>query len=146
MSHLIKVRSWNASLRMLQLYISLCLKSFLRYKCLISDTGHPDTLYVRQQGCEEPWLFFEAKMGPANKKVCKTPHQTGAGTEPRLVLYQHPIKSIPQSALWKLCSWESITNRLKTKEMKVLSVSMVQRFPKQRYCFWRFPAVTHLSW
>jgi hypothetical protein len=70
---------------MLQLYISIYLKSLLRYTFLILDTGHPDTLYVRQQGCEVPWLFFEAKMGPANKKVCETLHQTDAGTEPRLV-------------------------------------------------------------
>jgi len=58
----------------------------------------------------------------------------------------HPTKFIPHLELWKLCSWNSITDRLKAKEIKVLSVSMVQRFPKQRYFFWRFPAVTHLSW
>jgi len=70
---------------MLQLYISIHLKSVLRYKFLILDTDHPDTLYVRQQGCEDGWLFFKTKMGPANKKVCETLHQTDGGTEPRLV-------------------------------------------------------------
>jgi hypothetical protein len=29
---------------------------------------HPDILYLREQGCEDPLLFFEAKRGPrANK-------------------------------------------------------------------------------
>jgi len=32
------------------------------------DTYHPDTLYLRQQGCEDPWLFFEDKRGPRAKK------------------------------------------------------------------------------
>jgi hypothetical protein len=41
---------------------------------------------VPQQGCEDPLLFFEAKMGPTNKQVCGTLHQqTDTGTEPRLV-------------------------------------------------------------
>ena len=33
---------------------------------------HPDTLYLRQQECEGPWLFFEAKMGSASKKAWET--------------------------------------------------------------------------
>jgi len=33
------------------------------------DTCHPDSLYLRQQGCEDPWLFFEAKRIPRAKKV-----------------------------------------------------------------------------
>jgi len=37
------------------------LKSVLRYKFVILDTYHPDTLHLRQQGCEDPLLFFEAK-------------------------------------------------------------------------------------
>jgi hypothetical protein len=43
------------------------LKSVLGYKFLILGTYHPDTL--REQGCEEPWLFVEAKRGPRAKKV-----------------------------------------------------------------------------
>jgi len=31
------------------------------------DTYHPHTLYLREQGCEEPWLFFEAKRGLREK-------------------------------------------------------------------------------
>jgi len=26
-------------------------------------TYYPHTPYLREQGCEDPWLFFEAKMG-----------------------------------------------------------------------------------
>jgi hypothetical protein len=46
----------------------VCLRSYrrlvLRYKFLILAADHPDTLYVREQGCEDPWLLFEAKGGP----------------------------------------------------------------------------------
>jgi hypothetical protein len=35
---------------------------------LILDTYHLDTLYVSQQVCEDPWLFFESKRGPPSKK------------------------------------------------------------------------------
>jgi len=35
--------------------------SVLRYKFLILDTFHQGTLYLRKQGCEDPWLFFETK-------------------------------------------------------------------------------------
>jgi hypothetical protein len=31
----------------------------------------PDTLYLREQGCEDPCLFFEAKKGPRAKKFVK---------------------------------------------------------------------------
>jgi len=44
------------------------LKSVLEYKCLVLDTYHPDTLYLRQQGCEDPWLFREGKRGPRRGK------------------------------------------------------------------------------
>jgi len=44
-------------------------KSVLRYKFVILDTYHPDTLYLRQQGCEGPWLFCEAKRVPRGKRV-----------------------------------------------------------------------------
>jgi hypothetical protein len=56
---LIKVKSCNASLRTLLVCIRVCLKPFLRYEFLISDTYHLGSL--REQGCEDPWLFFGAK-------------------------------------------------------------------------------------
>jgi hypothetical protein len=39
-------------------------KSVLRHKFLILDTCRPDTLYLREQGCENLWLFFEGRRGP----------------------------------------------------------------------------------
>jgi hypothetical protein len=42
-------------------------KSVVRYKFLIFDIYNPDTLYLREQGCADPWLFFEAKRGPRGK-------------------------------------------------------------------------------
>jgi hypothetical protein len=51
--------------------IIVCLKLVLRYKFVILGTHHPDTLYLREQGCEDPWLFFEAKRGPWTKKFKK---------------------------------------------------------------------------
>jgi hypothetical protein len=36
------------------------------------DTYHPDTLYLREQGCVDPWLFLEAKRGTASKKLWET--------------------------------------------------------------------------
>jgi hypothetical protein len=47
----------------------------MTYKFLILDTYHPDTLYVRQQGCEYPLLFFEAKRA-MSEKVWETLLQT----------------------------------------------------------------------
>jgi len=47
---LIKVRSYNALLRMLLICNSICLKSVLRY-ALIVDSCHPDTLHLHEQGC-----------------------------------------------------------------------------------------------
>ena len=65
---LIKLKSRNALLRMLLLRIVIYLKSVVRYKFLILRTYHPNTLYLHEQGCEDPWLFFEAKRGlRANK-------------------------------------------------------------------------------
>ena len=42
-------------------------KSVLRYKHLILDTYHPATLYLREQGYEDPWLYFEDKRGTRAK-------------------------------------------------------------------------------
>ena len=46
---------------MLLVCIRSYLKSVLRYTFLILDTYHPDTLYLREQGCEDPWLLFEVR-------------------------------------------------------------------------------------
>jgi len=53
---------------MLQVRVRSYLTSALRYKSLISNTYHPDILYLREQGCEDPWLFFEAKKGSQTKE------------------------------------------------------------------------------
>jgi len=50
----------------------ICTKSVLRHKYLILNFCHPYTLYLRHQGCEGPWLFFEAKRGAASRKVWGT--------------------------------------------------------------------------
>ena len=50
-----------------------------RNMCIISsetqvfklDTYHPNTLYLREKGCEDSLLFFEAKRGPRAKKFGK---------------------------------------------------------------------------
>ena len=68
---LIKVKSWSALLHMLIVCIVSFPKSVLRYKYLILDTYHPATLYVHEQGDEDPSLFFEAKRGTRAKKFGK---------------------------------------------------------------------------
>jgi len=35
------------------------------------DTYHPDILFLRKQEYEDPWLCFEAKMGPRAKPFMK---------------------------------------------------------------------------
>ena len=60
---LIKVITCNALLRVLLPCIRSYLEPVLTRKFLILDTHHPETLYLRQPGCEDPWLFFEAKRG-----------------------------------------------------------------------------------
>ena len=67
---LIKVKPCRAILCMLLIRISIYLKSVPRYKILILDTISR-ILYLREQGCEGPWLFFEAKSGPRAKKFGK---------------------------------------------------------------------------
>ena len=69
---LINVKSCNALLHMLLLCICSYLKSGLWYKFLILETCHPDT-YLCEQGCEDPWLFFEANRSP-REKVWETLH------------------------------------------------------------------------
>ena len=37
------------------------------------DTYSPYAMYLHEQGCEDPWLFFEAKRGSAaNRKFWET--------------------------------------------------------------------------
>jgi hypothetical protein len=54
---LIKVKSCNVYLQILLVSISIYQKSDLRYKFLILDTNHINTLYLCEKGCEEPWFF-----------------------------------------------------------------------------------------
>ena len=35
-------------------------------------TYHPDTVYLHEQGYEDPWLFFEAKRCPREKSLGNT--------------------------------------------------------------------------
>ena len=46
---------------MLLVGIGSYLTSVLTRTVLISGTYHPDRLYLREQGCEDPYLFFETK-------------------------------------------------------------------------------------
>ena len=65
----IKVKSCNELLRMPQVCIRIYLNSVLIYKYLILNTYHPDTLHLREQGCEDPCLFFEAERDPRADKL-----------------------------------------------------------------------------
>ena len=51
--------------------ISSSLKSDLRYKFWILDTHHPETPYLRDEGCEASWLLFETKWVPRAKRFGK---------------------------------------------------------------------------
>ena len=53
---------------MLLVYISISLKSVLKYKCLMLDTCHSGTQYVRQQGSV---VIFRRQKGSASKKFGK---------------------------------------------------------------------------
>jgi hypothetical protein len=50
------------------LCLGIYLKSVPRYKVLILEFYHADTLYLCEQGYEDPWLLFEAERGPQVKK------------------------------------------------------------------------------
>jgi len=56
---------------MLLVGISIYLKSAMKYKFLNLNTYLPDILYLREQGSEDPWLFFEAKRGVRTKMFGK---------------------------------------------------------------------------
>jgi len=47
-------------------------ESAFRRRFLNSVTSHPNTSYLREQGCEDPWLFFEAKGGPREESFGNT--------------------------------------------------------------------------
>jgi hypothetical protein len=47
------------------------ISSEIQYKFLILDTCHSYTTYLREQGREDPWLFFEAERGPPAKQLGK---------------------------------------------------------------------------
>jgi len=49
--------------------ISIYLKSVPKYIFLILGTYHLGTLYYREQGCVDPWLFFEHKGVPRAKSL-----------------------------------------------------------------------------
>jgi len=63
------VKSCNPLLYVLLVHVIIYLKSVLRYKYLILDAYHLDTQRLRDQGCEDPWLIFEAKKGSTSKNV-----------------------------------------------------------------------------
>jgi len=44
----------------------------MRYEFLIFDTYHPDTLYLREQRCDDPWVLFEAKSAPRARGLGNT--------------------------------------------------------------------------
>jgi hypothetical protein len=59
----------NALLHMLQVCIGRYLNLALRYKFLIVYIPHPDSPCLLEQGCEDPWLFFEAKNGLTSERI-----------------------------------------------------------------------------
>jgi len=40
----------------------------MRSTCFILCASHSDTLYIREQGYEDPWLFSAARKGRGPKK------------------------------------------------------------------------------
>jgi len=46
--------------------------SVLGCKFLILENSYPGILYLREQGYEDPWLLFEARRGPRQKKFWET--------------------------------------------------------------------------
>jgi hypothetical protein len=60
----VKGKSSDALLRILL----VCIRSYLKS---VLDTYHPATLYLREEGCEDSWLFFKAKRGSRTKKFGK---------------------------------------------------------------------------
>jgi len=54
------------------LLIYIYLKAILRYNFKIFYTYLPNTLYLREQGCEDPLLFFEDKRRLRAKSLGNT--------------------------------------------------------------------------
>jgi hypothetical protein len=73
---LIMVKSCNELLRMLLICILSYLKSVLGYKFLILDSYHPNAVYLREQGYEDPWSFLEAEWGREQKRLGNIPLET----------------------------------------------------------------------
>jgi hypothetical protein len=59
----------NALLHMLQVCIGSYINLVPRYKFLIVYISHPDTPCLLEQGCEDPWLYFEAKNWPTSERI-----------------------------------------------------------------------------
>ena len=57
--------------RMPLVCIGVYMKSVLRYKFLILDTCLRHNPYLGEQGCEDPWLFYETKRNQQAKKFGK---------------------------------------------------------------------------
>jgi hypothetical protein len=71
------------------------------------DTCHLDRLYLREQGCEDQWLFFEAIRGPRAGKFGKhwsivffSCVQTDRQTEP----FQVALRRLTHTLDWLKCS------------------------------------------
>jgi hypothetical protein len=78
-----KVIGFKRLIRVILVCMCSYLESFLIlivYTFLILGTYHPDTLYLRAQGREGPWPFFEARRGPQSKKSGKHWIITCSGT------------------------------------------------------------------
>ena len=64
---LIKVKSCDELLRMLLMCVAaVCLRSVMRFFFLFWIPVFR-ALYLRERGCEDPWLFFKAKWSPRGK-------------------------------------------------------------------------------
>jgi len=79
---LINIKSRNALLRVLLLWIRGYIKSVLRYELLILDTYYPDTLYLSKQGCEnvtemsrgkDKAVLLQAWSGPQGSRKLRFP-------------------------------------------------------------------------
>jgi len=66
---------------MLLVAVRSYLKSVLRHRLLILDIHHPNTPYLCEQGCEDPWLFYETTRGSRAKKLWETSHASWHSSE-----------------------------------------------------------------
>ena len=57
---------------MLLLLIRSYIESVPKYALLILDTYHPDSMYLHEKGCKDPWLFCEVKRSLGGKKLGNT--------------------------------------------------------------------------